>query len=149
MLEVPNDVEHHSVWRHAASFFFASWYFFQHFQHFLFMLGSFNMCRKWKCGFVTCHICLDHFDPTVGNKCKNTVVKDKLRKAVSLLSNWEVLCMKSGLLYLGYSGPLQGFFPEGKDRTSGPWSNFLFIWQRKKEKSIRTHHSLIQKTENS
>lgn len=45
------------------------------------------------------------------------------RRHVSEHPTWAV--------YLEYSGPLQGFFPEGKDRTSGPWSNFLFIWNEK------------------
>ena len=37
--------------------------------------------------------------------------------------------------YLGYSVPLQGFLPEGKDRTSGPWSNFLFICLPRRERA--------------
>ena len=53
-----------------------------------------------------------------------------------------LLWVKSRFLYLGYSGPLQGFFPEGKDRTSGPWSNFLFIWERKTKREEKTLESI-------
>lgn len=49
--------------------------------------------------------------------------------------------------YLGYSGPLQGFFPEGKDRTSGPWSNFLFIWGRTRGETKTLVTMKVQKWE--
>lgn len=61
------------------------------------------------------------------------------------LSNWKdriyarirIRRSRVAFNYLVYSETLQGFFPREKERTSEPWSNFLFIC-KVKEKSNTT-----------
>ena len=70
-----------------------------------------------------------------------TCIKYSEPLSISHYSGWRVTTVQSGRpsasghrsSYLGYSVPLQGFLPEGKDRTSG--SNFLFICLTRRERA--------------
>lgn len=111
--------EHPSVYTYTMqTFVYASWHFLL-----LALVVPIITCsawKQWRKNFYFIIFYHNIFDPKMINK--NTRENESV-------DSWGALWEKK-LSYLGYSGPLQGFFPEGKDRTSGPWSNFLFIWRR-------------------